>query len=137
VRANAQLQNQENSGEAEMELMRREQEAVSARYDEERQGEVMDKTPPRIGRMERFIRDRQGASEEWDVGTGEVKYKVTMTLLLDMVEVQVLVSSSFHVQVTEYSWNNITHHGTKPLNKNITVFINSSLLSAIQISSNI
>jgi hypothetical protein len=64
VRANAQLQNQENSGEAEMELMRREQEAVSARYDEERQGEVMDETPPRIGRMERFIRDRQGASEE-------------------------------------------------------------------------
>jgi hypothetical protein len=131
VRANAQLQNQENSGEAEMELMRREQEAVSARYAEERQGEVMDETPPRIGRMERFIRDRQGASEEWDVGTGEVKYKVIVTLLLDMVEVQV------HVQVTEYSWNNITHPETKTLHKNITVFINSSLLSAIPVSNNI
>ena len=64
VRANTQLQNQENSGEAEMELMRLEQEAVSARYDGERQGEVMDETPPRIGKMERFIRDRQGGSGE-------------------------------------------------------------------------
>jgi hypothetical protein len=61
VRANAQLQNQENSGEAEMELMRLEQEAVNARYDEARHGEVMDETPPRIGRMERFARDRHGA----------------------------------------------------------------------------
>jgi protein involved in sex pheromone biosynthesis len=57
VRANAQLQNQENSGEAEMGLMRLEQEAFSARHEEERHGEVMDETPPRIGRMERFARD--------------------------------------------------------------------------------
>jgi hypothetical protein len=74
VRADTQLQNQENSGEAEMELMRLEQEAVSARYDEERQGEVMDETPPRIGRMERFIRDRQGGGGEWGAGTDGSMY---------------------------------------------------------------
>lgn len=38
-----------------MEMMRQEFESVRARYDEEQQGEVMDETPPRIGRIERHM----------------------------------------------------------------------------------
>jgi hypothetical protein len=49
------LQDQENSGEAEMEMMRADFEAVRIRYDEMQQGDVMDETPPRIGRVERHM----------------------------------------------------------------------------------
>lgn len=49
------LQNQENSGEAELEMMRQELEAVRMRHDEDQQGYVMDETPPRIGRVERHM----------------------------------------------------------------------------------
>ena len=55
VRMDPRLQNQENSGEAEMEMMRQEYETVRARYDEGQQGDVMDETPPRIGRVERHM----------------------------------------------------------------------------------
>jgi len=44
---------QENSGEGEMMLARREQTAINARYNEDEQRDVMDETPPRIGRYER------------------------------------------------------------------------------------
>jgi hypothetical protein len=44
---------QENSGEGEMMLARREQMAINARYNEDEQRDVMDETPPRIGRYER------------------------------------------------------------------------------------
>lgn len=49
------LQDQENSVEAENEVMRRELESVRMRYDENQQGDVMDETPPRIGRVERCM----------------------------------------------------------------------------------
>lgn len=49
------LQNQENSGQAEMEMMRQELEAARMRYDEEHQRDVMDETPPRLGRIERHM----------------------------------------------------------------------------------
>jgi hypothetical protein len=49
------LHDQENSGQAEMEMMRQELEAVRARYDEGQQRDVMDETPPRIGRVERHM----------------------------------------------------------------------------------
>ncbi|KZM23727.1 uncharacterized protein EKO05_0005712 [Ascochyta rabiei] len=55
VRMDPRLQDQENSGEAETEMMRQEFEAVRARYDAEQQGDVMDETPPRIGRVERLM----------------------------------------------------------------------------------
>ncbi|KAH7083446.1 hypothetical protein BKA63DRAFT_153464 [Paraphoma chrysanthemicola] len=45
--------NQENSGAAEDELMRQEESAINARYGEDAQQEVMDETPPRVGRVER------------------------------------------------------------------------------------
>jgi hypothetical protein len=48
-------QNQENSGDAEIETMRQELESVRMRYDESQQGDVMDETPPRIGRVERHM----------------------------------------------------------------------------------
>ncbi len=55
-------QNQENSTDVEISAMRREEGAISARYGaggdndgvrEEREGMVMDETPPRVGRVER------------------------------------------------------------------------------------
>lgn len=49
------LQNQENSGEAEIEMMRQELVSVRMRYDEGQHGDVMDETPPRIGRVERHM----------------------------------------------------------------------------------
>lgn len=55
VRMDPRLQNQENSGEAELEMMRQELEAVRMRHDEDQQGYVMDETPPRIGRVERHM----------------------------------------------------------------------------------
>ncbi|KAJ4989691.1 hypothetical protein SVAN01_04721 [Stagonosporopsis vannaccii] len=55
ARMDPRLQDQENSGEAEMEMMRQEFESVRARYDETQQGDVMDETPPRIGRVERHM----------------------------------------------------------------------------------
>ena len=54
-RVDPRLQNQENTGEAEIEMMRQEFEAVRTRYDEDQQGDVMDETPPRIGRVERHM----------------------------------------------------------------------------------
>ena len=54
-RVDPRLNDQENSGEAEMELMRLEFESVRVRYDETQHGEVMDETPPRIGRMESYM----------------------------------------------------------------------------------
>jgi len=45
--------NQENSGEAEEEMMRQEQNAIDARYADDEQRDVMDETPPRVGRIER------------------------------------------------------------------------------------
>jgi hypothetical protein len=48
------MHDQENSGEAEMEMMRADFESVRIRY-ETQQGDVMDETPPRIGRVERHI----------------------------------------------------------------------------------
>ncbi|KAJ4343702.1 hypothetical protein N0V95_006568 [Ascochyta clinopodiicola] len=55
IRMDPRLQDQENSGEAETEMMRQEFEAVRMRYDAEQQGDVMDETPPRIGRLERHM----------------------------------------------------------------------------------
>ncbi|KAJ8105318.1 hypothetical protein OPT61_g10251 [Boeremia exigua] len=55
IRMDPRLQNQENSGEAEMQMMRQEFESVRTRYDERQQGDVMDETPPRIGRVERHM----------------------------------------------------------------------------------
>lgn len=50
--------NQENSGDAEAELMREELRVASMRYAEDGTGmEVMDETPPRIGRFERRMLD--------------------------------------------------------------------------------
>jgi GTP cyclohydrolase I len=49
------LQDQENSGQAEAEMMRQELETVRTRYDDDQQREVMDETPPRIGRFERHM----------------------------------------------------------------------------------
>ncbi|KAF1845501.1 uncharacterized protein K460DRAFT_110081 [Cucurbitaria berberidis CBS 394.84] len=49
----ARQQDQENSGEGEMALMRREEGAINSRYGEEEQRDVMDETPPRVGRVER------------------------------------------------------------------------------------
>lgn len=43
------LANQENSGEAEMEMMRQDLEAARARYDEDQHGDVMDETPQESG----------------------------------------------------------------------------------------
>ncbi|KAF3051703.1 hypothetical protein E8E11_000319 [Didymella keratinophila] len=48
-------QDQENSGEAEIEMMRQELESTRMRYDEGQQGDVMDETPPRVGRVERHM----------------------------------------------------------------------------------
>ncbi|KAF2628622.1 hypothetical protein BU25DRAFT_420593 [Macroventuria anomochaeta] len=55
VRMDPRLQNQENSGEAEMEMMRQDFESARMRYNEDQQGDVMDETPPRIGRVERHM----------------------------------------------------------------------------------
>lgn len=55
VRIDPRLQDQENSGEAEMEMLRSELDSVRARYDETQHGEVMDETPPRIGRTESYM----------------------------------------------------------------------------------
>lgn len=44
---------QENSGEGEIELMRREERGINARHGDGEGGEVMDETPPRVGRVER------------------------------------------------------------------------------------
>lgn len=56
----AQQRNQENSGDAEAELMRAEMEAASMRYGDDAVGlEVMDETPPRVGRFERRILDAE------------------------------------------------------------------------------
>ncbi|KAF1930154.1 uncharacterized protein M421DRAFT_385694 [Didymella exigua CBS 183.55] len=55
ARMDPRLQNQENSGEAEIEMMRQELESVRMRHDEGQQGDVMDETPPRIGRVERHM----------------------------------------------------------------------------------
>jgi len=46
---------QENSSEAEIEMMRQELESTRMRYDEGQQGDMMDETPPRIGRVERHM----------------------------------------------------------------------------------
>jgi hypothetical protein len=54
-RMESRWQNQENSGDAEIETMRQELESVRMRYDESQQGDVMDETPPRIGRVERHM----------------------------------------------------------------------------------
>lgn len=55
-----QQRNQENSGDAEAELMRAEMEAASMRYGDDAVGlEVMDETPPRVGRFERRILDAE------------------------------------------------------------------------------
>ncbi|KAF2036789.1 hypothetical protein EK21DRAFT_106097 [Setomelanomma holmii] len=45
--------NQENSGAAEEEMMRQEESAINARYGEDVERDVMDETPPRVGRVER------------------------------------------------------------------------------------
>lgn len=55
VRMDPRLENQENAGEAENEMMRRDLEAARMRHDEDQHGEVMDETPPRIGRVERHL----------------------------------------------------------------------------------
>ena len=55
IRMDPRLQNQENSGEAEIEMMRQELEAARMRHDEGQHGDVMDETPPRIGRVERHM----------------------------------------------------------------------------------
>ncbi|KAH7383160.1 hypothetical protein BKA66DRAFT_463278 [Pyrenochaeta sp. MPI-SDFR-AT-0127] len=47
------LRNQENSGDAEVALMRREETAIHSRHGGDEQQLVMDETPPRIGRVER------------------------------------------------------------------------------------
>ncbi|KAF1912703.1 hypothetical protein BDU57DRAFT_523131 [Ampelomyces quisqualis] len=48
-----QQRDQENSGQGEEQLMRQEEAAINARYGEEGQGDTMDETPPRVGRVER------------------------------------------------------------------------------------
>lgn len=55
ARLDPRLQDQENSGQAEMEMMRQEFDAARARYDVTQQGDVMDETPPRVGRIERHM----------------------------------------------------------------------------------
>lgn len=52
-RVPAQQRDQENSGAGEEHLMRREEAAIHARYGEDEQRDVMDETPPRVGRVER------------------------------------------------------------------------------------
>ena len=54
IRMDPRMHDQENSGEAEMEMMRADFESVRIRY-ETQQGDVMDETPPRIGRVERHM----------------------------------------------------------------------------------
>ncbi|KAF2001915.1 hypothetical protein P154DRAFT_521377 [Amniculicola lignicola CBS 123094] len=49
-------QNQENSGEAEEQMMREELDSAWVRHAGEG-GEVMDETPPRLGRIERRMRE--------------------------------------------------------------------------------
>ncbi|KAF2874517.1 hypothetical protein BDV95DRAFT_604690 [Massariosphaeria phaeospora] len=49
---------QENSGDAEAELMREELAALSMRYADDQPLETMDETPPRTGRFEQHTRDR-------------------------------------------------------------------------------
>jgi hypothetical protein len=49
----AQQRDQENSGDAEAEMMREELAAVRFRYDEGAVLDVLDETPPRVGRFER------------------------------------------------------------------------------------
>lgn len=46
---------QENSGDGEIMLMRREEAAINARHAEDTQQHVMDETPPRVGRVERHM----------------------------------------------------------------------------------
>jgi hypothetical protein len=48
-----QQRDQENSGAAEEHLMRQEEAAINARYGNAEQRDVMDETPPRVGRVER------------------------------------------------------------------------------------
>lgn len=55
ARMDPRLQDQENSGDAETDMMRQELESARMRYDEDQQGHVMDETPPRIGRVERHM----------------------------------------------------------------------------------
>lgn len=55
VRTDPRLHDQENSGEAEMEMMRVEFESVRLRYDNTQQDGMMDETPPRIGGVERHM----------------------------------------------------------------------------------
>lgn len=55
VRTDPRLHDQENSGEAEVEMMRVEFESVRLRYDDTQQDGMMDETPPRIGRVERHM----------------------------------------------------------------------------------
>jgi hypothetical protein len=52
-RVPVQQRDQENSHVGEQQLMRQEEAAISARYDEEQQRDIMDETPPRVGRVER------------------------------------------------------------------------------------
>ncbi|KAF2116229.1 hypothetical protein BDV96DRAFT_573612 [Lophiotrema nucula] len=54
-RMSPRLENQENSGEAEVGLMREELMTVGMRYEDAQQLDVMDETPPRVGRFERHI----------------------------------------------------------------------------------
>lgn len=55
-RISAQQQNQENSGDAEAALMREEMAAVDMRYADDEVGlDIMDETPPRMGRFERHM----------------------------------------------------------------------------------
>ena len=55
-RVSAQQLNQENSGDAEAELMREEMVAAGMRFAEGAAGlDVMDETPPRVGRFERLM----------------------------------------------------------------------------------
>jgi hypothetical protein len=53
-RVRAQQRDQENSGAGEEQLMRQEAAAIQARYGEEdEEKDIMDETPPRVGRVER------------------------------------------------------------------------------------
>ncbi|KAF2657940.1 hypothetical protein K491DRAFT_776840 [Lophiostoma macrostomum CBS 122681] len=55
-RVSAQQLNQENSGDAEAELMREEMAAAGMRFAENAAGlDIMDETPPRVGRFERLV----------------------------------------------------------------------------------
>jgi hypothetical protein len=51
-RVPVQQRDQENNHVGEQQLMRQEEAAISARYGEEQQRDVMDETPPRVGRVE-------------------------------------------------------------------------------------